>query len=455
MGESQIKFDQLCEFVTGVMAKAKVPGVAVGLLHRDETYTAGLGVTNVDHPLPVTDETLFQIGSITKTFTGLAMLRLVEMGKLDLDATVRAYLPDFRVADEIASSQATLRHLLTHTSGWEGDVFEDTGAGDDALPKYVAVMAGLEQLAPLGTVWSYNNAGFYLAGHIIERVTGQSYQVALGELVLEPLGLENCYLNPGDVMTHRFAVGHEVGEEGATVDRPWPLPRAAWSAGGIVCHVRDLLRYARFQLGDGAMEEGTRLLDPGSMARMHAPQVTIWGQEHRMGLSWFVDEVGGTRTLSHGGRTVGQVSLLTLMPEYQLAIVTLTNADEGGKVTDEVRRWVLEHVLGVQDPKPEPIESSIEDMSPFVGRYVRPFAEIELGTLGGRLVGQVTYKKGFPSQDVPPRPPPPPMALALCEKDRLLVTDGPSKDARLDVIREPGGEIGWLRFLRRIHRRVE
>ena len=120
-------FDKLNDFVTQVMEKKKIPGVAVGVLYEGETYTAGFGVTNVDHPLSVTDETLFQIGSITKTFTGTAMMRLVEMEKLDIDATVRTYLPDFKVADETATSQATIRHLFTHTSGWVGDFF-DCGA---------------------------------------------------------------------------------------------------------------------------------------------------------------------------------------------------------------------------------------------------------------------------------------------------------------------------------------
>ena len=248
--------------------KRDVPGAVVGILHEGETRTAGFGVTNVDHPLPVTDETLFQIGSITKTFTATAMMRLVEMGKLELDATVRTYIPEFQVADETASSQATIRHLLTHMGGWFGDFFHDTGAGDDALSKYVADMADLEQLTPLGTLWSYNNAGFYLAGYVIEVVTGKSYEAALRELVLEPLDLQHAFLDPGDVMTHRFAVGHRVTDEGAQVARPWPLHRAAYSAGGITCSVHDLLEYARFHLGDGTAEDGTRLLKPESLSLM-------------------------------------------------------------------------------------------------------------------------------------------------------------------------------------------
>jgi CubicO group peptidase (beta-lactamase class C family) len=262
--DPETTWERLGEFVTQTMERKNVPGVSVGILHRGEAATAGFGVTSVAHPLVVTDETLFQIGSITKTFTGTAIMRLVETDKLDLDATVRTYLPDFRVADEAASAQATVRHLLTHMGGWVGDLFHDTGAGNDALASYVAAMADLEQLAPIGTVWSYNNAAFCLAGRIIEVVMEQSYREALKALVLEPLKLRNSYLNPVDVMTHRFAVGHNVGEDGPQIAHPWPIPRASNPAGGIACDVRDLLRYARFHLGDGAGRGAER--DPVALA---------------------------------------------------------------------------------------------------------------------------------------------------------------------------------------------
>lgn len=129
----ELLWDKLLAFVAEVLEKRGVPGAVVGIMHEGETQAAGVGVTNVDHPLPVTAETLFQIGSITKTFTATAMMRLVEMGKLDLDVTVRTYVPAFKVADESASARATIRHLLTHMAGWFGDYFHDTGMGDDAL----------------------------------------------------------------------------------------------------------------------------------------------------------------------------------------------------------------------------------------------------------------------------------------------------------------------------------
>ena len=441
--ESEKYWDDICAFTEHSMASHKVPGVSVGIFYQGNIHTAGFGITNVDHPLPVNDDTLFQIGSNTKTYTGTVIMRLVEEGKIDLDATVGTYVPEFQVADEDTSATVTVRHLLTHVAGWAGDFFHDTGPGDDALVRYVADMADLEQLAPLGSVWSYNNSGFYLAGYLIEIVTGKSYQAAVKEYLLEPLGLTHTYFDPGDVMTYRFAVGHHVDDESAQVARPWPLPRAAYSAGGITCDVKDLLQYGRFHLGDGTNEEGTQLLTIESLRAMQTPQVTVWEKE-AWGLTWTIDDTYEMRIVSHGGGTMGQVSQFLLIPEHDFAIAVLTNADRGGQVTKDVTRHALEQYFGLEFKDPSPIESTEEDLIPYVGQYQRPFMDIDVGLLGGRLVAQMTIKGRFPSEDSPLPPPLPPVSLALCGKDCLLVMDGPFKGDKLHIIRKEDGSIGWL-----------
>src|SRR5690349_24344474 len=170
-------------------AELGVPGVAIGGLDGGKEQREAFGVTSIDNPLPVTSSTRFQTGSITKTFTGTAVMLLVEQGLLDLDTPVREYVPELSLADPATSSGVTLRHLLSHTGGWVGDYFDDTGWGDDAAARYVAGMAALPQLTPLGELWSYNNAGFVLAGHAIERVTGSPYEDVVHELILAPLGM--------------------------------------------------------------------------------------------------------------------------------------------------------------------------------------------------------------------------------------------------------------------------
>jgi CubicO group peptidase (beta-lactamase class C family) len=445
-------WNQLGEVVNQSMEKTGVPGVAVGILHGGETVAAGFGVTSVENPLPVTGDTLFQIGSITKTFTGTAIMELVEQGELDLGATVRTYVPDFAVSDETASARATIHHLLTHTGGWAGDFFHATGEGDEALARYVADMAELPQLVPLGSHWSYNNAGFSLAGHIIERVVGKSYETALKDLVLEPLGLQASFFDPGEVMTHRFAVGHNVTEGTARVARPWPLGRSIHPAGGLTSTVQDLLRYARFHLEGGRVEDGSPLLSPDSLAQMQSPHVTLW-EDEAWGLSWSVNQVDGKLEISHGGGTNGQISQLALVPEHGFALAILTNADRGSEVTRAVRHWALKEYLGLEATEPQPIETSEEDLAQYAGRHRGFYADLELGMLGGKLVGQVTYNRSFPSEHVPLPPVPPPMSMTRCEPDRLLVLDGRFKDSVADVIRNPDGSIGWLRFGGRLRAR--
>ena len=152
-----------------------------------------------------------------------AIVRLVEEGKVDLDAPVRTYVPELTLTDEVAQ-RVTVLQLFNHTAGWEGDVIEDTGDGDDALEKYVARMAMLQQVTPPGFTVSYNNASLGLAGRIIEKVTGTTYEQAIGPRARSARPDETFFF-PNDIMTRRFAVGHTQDDGGITIARPWAMPR--------------------------------------------------------------------------------------------------------------------------------------------------------------------------------------------------------------------------------------
>ncbi len=442
---ADLLFDSLRAAAAAEMAQARVPGVALGVLHQGRSYTAGLGVTNVDHPLLVTPDTLFQIGSITKTFVGALVMRLVEQGTLDLDAPLRAYLPGFRMSDEDAAARAAIRHLLTHTSNWAGDLFADTGEGDDALARYAALLAGAPQRAPLGSVYSYNNAGFMLLGHLLETVCGKPFEHLLRELLFEPLEMEHAFLVPADVMTYRFAVGHSAGDEGLAVARPWRLTRAAYPAGGIVTSAPELLKYARFQLGDGLSARGERLLSAGSMAEMHSAQAPIWGDGEAMGLSWFIDTRDGVRTIWHSGGTVGQCALLALVPERDFALAVLTHGDQGWRTARALYRWCVRRYLGETPYVPQPTGAPADALAPYAGHYERYYADADLEMQDGALFLRLTFKRSFPDERTPVPPPTPPMRVDLAGPDRLLVLEGPLKDALVDVLRGPDGAIRWIR----------
>src|SRR5438067_3268110 len=153
------RVDPLVSLAEAKMKEYGVPGVALGIVQDGVVSIRGLGVTNVEDPLPITAHTVFPIASISKTFAATAMMRLVEQGKVDLRAPVRTYLPDFRVQDDAVSRDVTVWNLLTHSSGWEGQI-APADRGEETLKNFVASMSGSMQLAPPGAAWSYNNAGF-------------------------------------------------------------------------------------------------------------------------------------------------------------------------------------------------------------------------------------------------------------------------------------------------------
>ena len=446
----------LSELVQRQMQRLLVPGVALGIIHGDVEHSAGFGVTNLEHPLAVDADTLFQIGSISKTVAATAAMRLVEAGKLDLDLPVRTYLPELRLADEEAAAGVTLRHLFSHTGGWEGDYFGDSGSGDDALAKMVAKLAHLSQLAPLGRYWSYCNSGFYLAGRVLEVVAGKPYEALATELVLAPLGMSMSFFFAADCITYRVASGHGAvfggGQGKPKVARPWALARCVAPAGGVISSLRDQLRYARFHMGDGTAADGKRLLSPQSLALMQTPHADAGG-DRSCGVAWFIRDVAGRRIVSHDGATNGQQAALLMVPAERFAVCVLTNSDRGSELNGAVVTWALAHYLGAEAKECELVETSVEQLASYAGRYRSTLQDAVLRQVGEGLVLQIVPRGGFPLTDSPPAPTPPPMRAALCGEDRLVILEEPGKGGRGEFLRTSDGSIEWLRLRGRLHGR--
>jgi CubicO group peptidase (beta-lactamase class C family) len=447
-------FQKLCDQITEQMESHHVPGVAVGVLRKGQELTAGFGVTNLENPLPVTPETLFQVGSISKTFTATTVMRLVEMGKLDLDTPICTYLPDLQLADEQTAKNATIRHLLTHTGGWVGDYFDDFGQGETALAQIVEKMAGLDQLIPLGKVFSYNNSGFYLAGRVIEMVTGSSFEYAVKELVFDPLGLKMAYYFPEDLLTYRFASGHLVDGEVVKVARPWAVPRASAPAGGVVSNIPTLLQYARFHMGDGTAPDGTRLLSKESISLIQSPQFSA-GDRLEIGLSWFISHLNQFDMIDHGGSTNGQMAGLYLIPERSFALAILTNSSRGSILNRSAIRFALKNWLNEELPDPAPLNLTTEELALYAGRYYSRLNLTEIFLEEGRLILKIIPQGGFPTPESPPSPAPPPMQIALYAIDKFVVIDQPMKNVKGEFLRGPGGEIDWIRFGLRVQARQD
>ncbi|MHB0876731.1 MAG: serine hydrolase domain-containing protein [Anaerolineae bacterium] len=439
------------------MAELHVPGMAVGIIHGDEEQVACFGITNVEHPLAVDVDTLLQVGSITKTVTATVAMRLTEAGDLDLDAPVRTYLPSLRLADADVAARVTMRHLLTHTAGWEGDYFDDFGNGDDALARMVEQLARLPQIVPLGRYWSYNNAGFYLAGRVVEVVVGKPYEDLAKEMVLAPLGMSMSFFFPGDCITHRVACGHEAifeqTEAPPVVVRPWAAPRCAAPMGGLVSTLRDQLRYARFHMGDGTAATSARLLAAESIACMQRPQVAA-AENALCGMPWSIRDVQGVRVVSHAGGTRGQQALLLLAPARHFALSALSNSGRGLELIATIRDWVLEHYLGVEPEEPQAMAASPQQLAPFAGRYHLTVQDLCLTLEGDQLMLHWQAHSGWPTPTSQPPPPPPPARVTLCGEDRLLVLDEPAKGSSGEFLRRPDGSIGWLRFGGRMYVRL-
>ena len=446
-------WNRLIIFAESEMERHKLPGAAIGIIHDGERFTAGLGVTSIDNPLPVTETTLFQVGSITKTFTATLIMRLIDQGKLTLDTRVREILPEFKLKDQESVEKCTIRHLLTHSGGWVGDFFIDTGPGEDALEKYVIRMVELDQVVPIGSQYSYNNAGFCLLGLIIERILKKPFQQVLIEVILSPLELKNSYIIPTDVMTKRFAVGHQTDAGVLSVAQPWPIPRYAGPAGGLACDVGDLLSYTQFHM-DGKTRAKDPILKPETRTQMQEKHLEIRAEKEFLGLSWFADIFDGKAVFSHGGGTNGQIAWISYLPAATAALVVLTNSDQGGQFTQAIWKWWLKEYLGLEVPPLKTIEVTPEQNKEIAGRYIMPRVGFtDIAFLGDTLVGQDVYTGGFPTEDTPPPPAPPPYRIGFTDTDRLVILDGVGKDVEGQVIRDESGDLNFLRLGGRLHSR--
>lgn len=405
---------QLQDWLDEKGEELKTPGAAAGIYLEGKEYYAFHGVTSVENPLPVDENTLFQSGSTGKTFTATAVMRLVEQGLVDLNERVRNYVPELRLKDSDVAENVTVVQLLNHSAGWSGELYDDTGPGDESLERYVALMADLPQDFPLGLTASYNNASFSLAGRIIEKVTGKTYEQATKELIFEPLGLENSFFFPNEIMVRRFAAGHRKDETGATEPtRPYSDSRGMNPAGGVSQNAGDLIKWARFHLGHGRSPRGEQILSREALDLMKQPTFDLRGSAlaDYVGICWMLHDYSGVRIVGHGGNTTGHSTAFTMVPERDFAITVLTNCSStGGTLKLELRRRALEELGIVKEPDPEPIRLDDDALARYVSVYETHAVLVNTAAKDGGLVINVEVKPEaavalFPEGDVPVQPP--------------------------------------------------
>ncbi|HEY2791759.1 MAG TPA: serine hydrolase domain-containing protein [Micromonosporaceae bacterium] len=430
----------LTEVVESLARKFDLPGVAVAVWADGQESYACHGVTSRANPLPVDPHTLFVLGSVAKTYTATAMMCLVERGQVDLDAPVRRYLPELVLADEHAAAAVTVRQLLNHTAGLDWRMPAETGDGDDALAAYVAEMAGTRLIAAPGERAAYSQIGYNLAGRVIERVTGETFESAVGSLLFEPLGLADSVYRANDAMTRRFAIGHNLDAAGDLVQvRQWKDTRANNPGGGVASSVSDQLRWARFHLGDGAPVFGTGLL-----RQMQQPTVELTGSSlgDAIGIAWFLRDIDGARTVGHGGSANGQFADLALVPERDFAVVVTSNAgpDAGLAFNRAVITWALEHYAGVKEQAPEPLPYAPERAGEIVGHYANEMMNVTVGTDADGYTIACAIKPEIRSATATELPPDlPPAPFGLISDDEYVVTGGGLDGQRGGLLRDAYG----------------
>jgi CubicO group peptidase (beta-lactamase class C family) len=377
----------LAEAVEAAARAHGIPGIAAAVVRGTDTRGAAYGTLNVATNVAATEDSVFQIGSITKVFTGTLVMQLVDAGSVALDAPIGRYLPDLRIAGAPIADAITVRTLLAHTSGILGDFFIGTGNNDDATQRYADRCTELRYLTEPG-IFSYCNSGYVILGRLIEVISGAPWVANVRAKILEPLGMA-VLTDPEETMLYRAAAGHVISPAGEIVLTPTPfLPRSTEAAGArLTMSPATLLRFARMHLRDGLAEDGTRILSSESARAMREQQVSLPVRFHHndgYGLSWAIRDAS-EGVVGHNGGTIGQSAFLLLFPHADLAISALTNVTSptAAAAFEDILRAVAGSVDGMRLREAPAADRTVtlalrrpQDFAPLVGRYETAMSEI-------------------------------------------------------------------------------
>lgn len=314
------------------MADNQIPGFAIGIVRDGEViYAKGFGVAELGSDRSMTPETPLPVASLSKQFTAVAIMQLVEAGKLELDAPVTDYLPYFTLQDP-RDAAITIRQLLAHTSGMPQIPlieygFDTSDPGAEAREAYVRALAELKLDMDPGETWAYSNLGYNVLGDVIAKISGETYEVYLRQHILTPLGMDSSTFLFDEIDFASLARGHYLAEEGNVVmTDAFPYARAYAPAAGLVTNLNDLMHWASAISNRGAFAQ-TRILQESSCDEMWSPVSTLgWGglmQDY--GLGWIVAEAEGHQLAWHLGTFPGYQASVIVAPDDGIGVVTLDN----------------------------------------------------------------------------------------------------------------------------------
>ena len=377
-----------------LVAKHRVPGAVVAVWQDGELITAAAGLANLNTGVPMTVDTAFLTGSITKVWATTMFMTFVEEGLLDLDVPIVSYAPDIQFgADQDVARSLTFRHLVNHSSGVDSsDLFVQTRPFPEGVEDYLGPLSQAGKLTEPGLVSSYNNAGWIIAELVLRRLTGKNFVQHLDQRVVQRLGLRRTVFSAREAMLHRTAIGSYPASDGtpeATTQFMYP---DSWAAPGTmtITTVEDTIAFLRMHLADGVLPDGTRLLSHESIRAMQTPtSPDPTGPDSGFGLGWMYNQHGGARIFSHGGGSLGGVAHAQISPEDNFAMAAFVNSSIGGRLHDELVRLVL-------PSRPSPLATPTGEirrdvpLDPFVGKYSRVTTRTEVTRDSDHLVVRVT-----------------------------------------------------------------
>ncbi len=433
---------QLDSAILAEMARTATPGVQIAVAYRAEIiYAKAYGVADVETSRPLTNATLFRIGSVTKMFTGLAAAELMEQGKLNASAPISQYVPS--LAGKRVGA-VTMHQLLTHTAGWRDNAVAYGRMGEGALGEVMTEVSDTMFITEPGRVISYSNPGFSMAGYVIERAAGERYGTVIERMILRPMGMPRATFRPLEAMTTDFSQGHQgtPGQPSRMV-RPFTENTAQWAAGFLFASATDVARFA-ITVMDGGMIGGTRVVSENAVKRLTTGDPMMPGDSvARYGYGMLVTVQDGRRVWQHGGSINGFDATVTMFPDERL-VIAITDNRSGPSVTGTTR-IIVGGVAGIVPPAPpaEPAErvATATERAQLIGHYATGPVRLELAQQGDTLV----FRQNGGS-----------FGVRLMGTDRLkVVMPGTLPPVMVLLVRDSTGRVAYLHQSLRAMPRVE
>jgi len=368
----------------------KLPALSIAIVDNQRVvWSKGFGFQDREKKIPATAETVYRVGSVSKLFTDVAVMQMVEEGKLDLDAPVAKYVPDFKPVFREGNKDITLRMLMAHRSGLireppVGNYFDDTVP---TLQQTVASLNGIEVVYDPGARTKYSNAGIGLVGYTLEKTQGEAFDKVVQRNVLDALGMKSSSFVPTEATKKQLADAVMWSYHG----REFPAPTFELGMAPAGCMYSTVLDLARFQsclFADGTLD-GKKIIKAETLARMLQPQYVKDGQRG-FGLGFSIGELEGMTRVGHGGAVYGFATEFAALPSEKLGVIVVSSRDSANAVCTRIANTALKMMVATKAGKELPeIEASeplpAAEAKVLAGRYVNGGTRIDLFESFGKL----------------------------------------------------------------------